>query len=73
MLGEITSFIDKHPLYAKFEPLPPLTESTALPSIELPPQLELKPLPATLEYSYLGPNKTLHVIIASDLNAQQEG
>ncbi|XP_057500991.1 uncharacterized protein LOC130785012 [Actinidia eriantha] len=73
LLGETTPFIDRHPWYAKFELLPPLAESPALPSIESPPQLELKPLPVTLKYSYLGPNETLPVIIASDLNAQQEG
>ncbi|GFZ16752.1 hypothetical protein Acr_26g0000220 [Actinidia rufa] len=73
LLGETTPFIDRHPWYAKFELLPPLAESPALPSIESPPQLELKPLPATLKYSYLGPNETLPVIIASDLTAQQEG
>ena len=37
LLGETTPFIDRHPWYAKFEPLPPLAKSPALPSIELPP------------------------------------
>ena len=37
LLGETTPFFDRHPWYAKFEPLPPLVESPALPSIESPP------------------------------------
>ncbi|KAK8701652.1 hypothetical protein V6N13_020035 [Hibiscus sabdariffa] len=34
--------------------------------------LELKPLPSHLKYVYLGANDTLHVIISSQLNANQE-
>ncbi|GFY95438.1 hypothetical protein Acr_10g0008230 [Actinidia rufa] len=69
LLGKTTHFIDRHPSYAKFEPLPPLAETPALPSIESALQLELKPLSTTLKYSYLGANKTLPIIIAFDLNA----
>ncbi|XP_075096336.1 uncharacterized protein LOC142174442 [Nicotiana tabacum] len=43
----------------------------AKPSIEEPPQLELKPLPAHLRYAFLGPNSTLPVIISSGLLAVQ--
>ncbi|XP_070041461.1 uncharacterized protein [Nicotiana tomentosiformis] len=39
----------------------------AKPSIEEPPQLELKPLPPHLRYAFLGPNSTLYVIISSGL------
>ena len=42
------------------------------PSIEEPPQLELKPLPEFLKYVFLGPNNTLPVIISSTLNHEQE-
>ncbi|XP_070048854.1 uncharacterized protein [Nicotiana tomentosiformis] len=37
------------------------------PSIEEPPQLDLKPLPAHPRYAFLGPNSTLPVIISSSL------
>ncbi|XP_070045350.1 uncharacterized protein [Nicotiana tomentosiformis] len=46
----------------------------AMPSIEEPPQLELKPLPPHLRYAFLGPNSTLPVIISSgllDVQAEQ--
>jgi len=36
------------------------------------PPLELKPLPDSLKYVFLGPNDTLPVIIASNLNDDQE-
>ena len=41
-------------------------------SIESPPPLELKPLSDSLKYVFLGPNKTLPVIIAADLTLEQE-
>ena len=37
-----------------------------------PPKLELKPLPNTLKYAFLGSSKTLPVIIASDLDDLRE-
>ncbi|KAK8640568.1 hypothetical protein V6N13_008320 [Hibiscus sabdariffa] len=42
------------------------------PSVEQPPKLELKPLPEQLKYAYLGEDKTLHVIISSKLQPEQE-
>ncbi|KAL4340549.1 hypothetical protein GQ457_08G025510 [Hibiscus cannabinus] len=42
------------------------------PSIEQPPKLELKQLPEQLKYAYLGKNETLHVIISSKLQVDQE-
>ncbi|XP_070002016.1 uncharacterized protein [Nicotiana sylvestris] len=39
----------------------------AKPSVEEPPKLELKTLPAHLRYVFLGPNSTLPVIISSGL------
>ncbi|XP_019179258.1 PREDICTED: uncharacterized protein LOC109174479 [Ipomoea nil] len=44
------------------------------PSIEaeIPPTLELKPLPSSLKYAFLGPNNTYPVIIASDISLEQE-
>ena len=37
-----------------------------------PPKLELKPLPDTLKYAFLGSSETLPVIIASDLDDLRE-
>ncbi|XP_031279110.1 uncharacterized protein LOC116137556 [Pistacia vera] len=56
----------------KYEPLPPLSKTTQPRSIESPPVLELKVLPDTLKYVFLGPNKTLPVIIAANLDSDQE-
>ncbi|XP_070031687.1 uncharacterized protein [Nicotiana tomentosiformis] len=57
----------------QFEPLRLEERATppAKPSIEEPPQLDLKPLPAHLRYAFLGPNSTLPVIISSGLLAVQ--
>ncbi|XP_070029122.1 uncharacterized protein [Nicotiana sylvestris] len=60
----------------EFDPLHLENRETLLakPSIEEPPKLELKPLPAHLRYEFLGPNSTLPVIISSsllDVQAQQ--
>ncbi|CAL2280276.1 unnamed protein product [Prunus armeniaca] len=43
-----------------------------LPSVEIPPKLELKPLPEHLKYAFLGESDTLPVIIASDLTVTEE-
>ncbi|XP_026450807.1 uncharacterized protein LOC113350919 [Papaver somniferum] len=55
----------------KFEPLP-VSKSTLVPSLEEPHKLDLKPLPDTLKYVFLGPSETLPVIVASDLDSDQE-
>ncbi|CAL2259848.1 unnamed protein product [Prunus armeniaca] len=54
-----------------FEPLP-LSTNKLIPSIVKAPQVELKPLPENLKYAYLGDEKTLPVIIASNLSASKE-
>ncbi|XP_070007082.1 uncharacterized protein [Nicotiana sylvestris] len=53
----------------EFEPLHLENRETppAKPSIEEPPKLELKPLPAHIRYEFLGPDSTLPVIISSSL------
>ncbi|XP_070013340.1 uncharacterized protein [Nicotiana sylvestris] len=53
----------------EFEPLHLENRETppTKPSIEEPPKLELKPLPAHLRYEFLGPDSTLPVIISSSL------
>ena len=77
-ISEVNALLDSTPLLkpppwqARVESLPTLSHTPALPSIESPPQLELKPLPTTLKYAFLGPNSTLPVIIASDLSTTQK-
>ncbi|GJY57358.1 putative nucleotidyltransferase, ribonuclease H [Tanacetum coccineum] len=56
----------------KVEPLPTNFDTAIKPSLEVPPTLELKPLPSNLKYAFLGPNNTLPVIVASDLFGLQE-
>jgi len=43
-----------------------------IPSLISLPKLELKQLPAMLKYTFLGSNDTLPIIIASDLQDDQE-
>ncbi|XP_026399352.1 uncharacterized protein LOC113295219, partial [Papaver somniferum] len=43
-----------------------------IPSIVEPPKLELKTLPSTLKYAFLGSSDTLPVIISSCLDTEQE-
>ena len=45
-----------------------LSEKKLISSSESSPKLELKPLPNTLEYAFLGEESTLPVIISSSLN-----
>ena len=40
--------------------------------MEEPPNFELKPLPETLKYAYLGEDEKLPVVIASNLSKNQE-
>ena len=54
------------------EPLRTEPPSAPKPSAEEPPVLDLKPLPEDLKYSFLGPNETLPVIVASNLTGEQE-
>ncbi|KAL4360876.1 hypothetical protein GQ457_04G018130 [Hibiscus cannabinus] len=57
-----------------FEPINYTNENCRIdkPSIEQPPKLELKQLPAQLKYVYLGKDKTLPVIISSKLQEAHE-
>ncbi|KAL5543363.1 hypothetical protein UlMin_007147 [Ulmus minor] len=74
-ISEVNSLLESTPLMdtekwkAKIEPFLPI-ESTH--SLSESPQLDLKPLPETLKYAFLGPSETLHVIIASDLDNEHE-
>ncbi|KAD5802587.1 hypothetical protein E3N88_13947 [Mikania micrantha] len=55
-----------------FEAIKREEEPKANPSIEEPPSLELKDLPAHLEYAYLDEDSILLVIIASDLTGDEK-
>ncbi|XP_026379646.1 uncharacterized protein LOC113274484 [Papaver somniferum] len=74
---KVNALLDSAPVmdYGKWqrkpEPLPP-TIDKPLPSSVKAPTLELKPLPDILKYVFLGNENTLPVIIASDLEPDQE-
>jgi len=50
----------------------PLSTTIHVPSIVEPLKLELKPLPDTLKYAFLGESEILSVIISSHLYKNQE-
>ncbi|XP_021991207.1 uncharacterized protein LOC110887963 [Helianthus annuus] len=54
------------------ENLPDHIDTQLKPSLESPPQVELKTLPKHLKYAFVGDNNTLPVIIASNLSPEQE-
>ncbi|CAN6459158.1 unnamed protein product [Victoria cruziana] len=62
-----------HPLY-NIESSPPIVNDPAVSSsVESPPVVELKSLPNTLKYAFLGSNDSLPVIISSLLSFEEEG
>src|SRR5436853_4969401 len=72
VINDVNLLLDSVPLMNIDEQKPP---SLPLTSSLTPPQsskLELKILPDTLKYVFLGSNDTFPLIIASDLNADQE-
>ncbi|XP_059434307.1 uncharacterized protein LOC132167368, partial [Corylus avellana] len=71
-LLETAASADFHPWKVVKEPLPVTSSIPPVPSLLSPPKLELKPLPEKLKYAFLGSNNTLPVIIASDLQKDQE-
>ncbi|XP_012487845.1 uncharacterized protein LOC105801055 [Gossypium raimondii] len=62
------------PKLTRFKPiLPNLTViGMQVPSLILPPKLELKELPENLKYIYLGENQTLPLIVSNALTESQE-
>jgi len=50
----------------------PLSPNESLPSEPLSSSLELKPLPSTLKYAFLGPDETFSMILANHLTLDQE-
>ena len=71
-LLETAASADFHPWRLPKEPLPLTSSTPHVPSLKSPPKLELKPLPDKFKYAFLGANNTLPVIIASDLQKDQE-
>jgi len=69
---DFTHHLESSSWVSTYEPLPPLASSPMPPSVMLPPKLELKPLPDSLKYMFLGPKETLPVIISSLLSCDQE-
>ncbi|KAH9769486.1 Integrase catalytic domain-containing protein [Citrus sinensis] len=76
-VDEVNALLDSAPSMdtnkwkSRVEQLAP-SEKKLIPSSESPPKLELKPLPNTLEYAFLGEESTLPVIISSSLNDEQK-
>ncbi|KAH9770105.1 hypothetical protein KPL71_012260 [Citrus sinensis] len=77
-VDEVNALLDSAPSMdtnkwkSRVEQLAP-AEKKLIPSLESPPKLELKPLPNTLEYAFLGEESTLPVIISLSLNDEQKG
>jgi hypothetical protein len=63
LLEQLDTMLETTPLVSSEK------EETIVPD---PPKKELKPLPKTLKYKFLGPTKSLPVIIATDLVDAQE-
>ena len=75
-IEEVNALLDSVPLLSTDSWQPkminfPLSSSPPPSAVE-PPKLELKTLPNTLKYAFLGSSKTLPVIIASDLDDLRE-
>ena len=78
MIGEMNSTFDSTPYLessswvSTYEPLTPLASSPMTPLIVSPRKLELKALPNSLKYVFLGPKETLPISISSLLSCDQE-
>ncbi|KAH9649110.1 hypothetical protein KPL70_025865 [Citrus sinensis] len=77
-VDEVNALLDSAPSMdinkwkSRVEQLAP-SEKKLIPSSESLPKLELKPLPNTLEYAFLGEESIMSVIILSSLNDEQKG
>ncbi|XP_059650646.1 uncharacterized protein LOC132296462 [Cornus florida] len=71
-LFDVASMHNTTPWKIPIEPLPQLSSKPPIPSLECPPELELKQLPSHLKYAFLGPDCTLPVIISAKLSDVQE-
>ena len=70
-LLDATPIIDTTKWKTKLEPLLHFEKNISL-SVETPPKLELKVLPGTLEYAFLGESANLPVIISLFLDLEQK-
>ncbi|GFY90811.1 hypothetical protein Acr_07g0010080 [Actinidia rufa] len=70
-LPDVTETCEVHGWEPRFEKLPPIEEKI-FPSSVQTPKLELKPLPSTHKYAFLGKNETFLVVIFSSLEGSQE-
>ncbi|XP_059663428.1 uncharacterized protein LOC132309092 [Cornus florida] len=71
-LLDVASIHNTPPWKIPIEPLPQLSSKPPIPSLECPPELELKQLPSHMKYAFLGPESTLLVIISAKLSDVQE-
>ncbi|XP_059650641.1 uncharacterized protein LOC132296454 [Cornus florida] len=71
-LLDVASMHNTPPWKIPIEPLPQLSSKPPIPSLECPPELELKQLPSHMKYAFLGPDCTLPVIISAKLSNVQE-
>ncbi|CAN6447656.1 unnamed protein product [Victoria cruziana] len=62
----------QHPIH-DIESGPQIIDPLVSSSLESPPAMELKPLPHTLKYAYLGSNDSMLIIISSVLSFEEEG
>ncbi|KAJ0586747.1 putative nucleotidyltransferase, Ribonuclease H [Helianthus annuus] len=70
---EVMAIKDGRPTWThQVESLPEHIDTHLKPSLESPPQVELKELPKHLKYAFVGDNDTLPVIIAANLTKAQE-
>ncbi|XP_024044701.1 uncharacterized protein LOC107174952 [Citrus sinensis] len=77
-IAEVSALLDAPPItdttkWKTKSELLPHSEKKIGPSAEAPPKLELKALPDTLEYAFLGESDTLPVIISSSFDLEQKG
>ena len=74
-IGQIHALLNSTPQeHWKLKPEPLiLSSSPLLSSTECPPELDLKPLPKNLKYTFLGPSETLPIILNSNLTFEKEG
>ena len=76
-VDEVNALLDSAPSIdinkwkSRVEQLAP-SEKKLIPSSESPPKLQLKSLPNTLEYAFLGEESNLPIIISSSVNDEQK-
>jgi len=75
-IREVNALLDSVPLMDVFSDV---ANAELLPDVESPPDLpiepqvlDLKPLPPSLKYVFLGPSDSMPAIIAADLDSEQE-